>query len=618
VAGSMQDSESEITSLVEQARREGSAASSAASLAELGAKRLEAQVRSLADAQARLLSVVEGISGDAERQYSHSGKAKADALTSVERVMSTVEELQRTVEQDGEGVSSRLREQGLAIDELRRSTAEDSSRHRATMAELQRLQSEAFARQRHCSDELSVACSSITATRQEVGELVQLVQRLERKLSGWREEVAAEVLEEVRRGFELLEADRLKLHALQREATAAAAGRIEMEARLESLRVELTAAASTKAELEARWRDGQQVLVRRVDGLESQLEDLRSELTTSTSTRCEHLEARLRDGQQVQSRRVDALQAAATQDVEAARYELASLAQVTQSLEQKYTALRGEVSEDIRAAVSSWESVQHDESLSATESLRRDVSHQLADAESRIESLQVQIATVTATRQSFEFRIREGHEETRQHADSWQRELAALNQRLSTSEESMRAGLREELAALQRRLGAEMTAEARALHKQEQNAIAALDEQLWLTDQRLGQRIDELAQVASRADRTIGVAEVAEDVRSPAPRTPLHGAEEAYRRQDARGGRLLAGPAAAAEHAFGSHNAGHQEPSWRRSAISSEPVAGSAAFDAEGVGSSLQGSARITKGGVLSMAHQAAEAFQGHSAGSSE
>ncbi|CAE8604207.1 unnamed protein product [Polarella glacialis] len=192
VAGSMQDSESEITSLVEQARREGSAASSAASLAELGAKRLEAQVRSLADAQARLLSVVEGISGDAERQYSHSGKAKADALTSVERVMSTVEELQRTVEQDGEGVSSRLREQGLAIDELRRSTAEDSSRHRATMAELQRLQSEAFARQRHCSDELSVACSSITATRQEVGELVQLVQRLERKLSGWREEVAAE------------------------------------------------------------------------------------------------------------------------------------------------------------------------------------------------------------------------------------------------------------------------------------------------------------------------------------------------------------------------------------------------------------------------------------------
>jgi hypothetical protein len=52
--------------------------------------------------------------------------------------------------------------------------------------------------------------------------------------------------------------------------------------------------------------------------------------------------------------------------------------------------------------------------------------------------------------------------------------------------------LKGELVGLQKRLVSELRAETTAAFRSEAAAVAALDEQLWLTDQRLGQRIDEL------------------------------------------------------------------------------------------------------------------------------
>lgn len=49
--------------------------------------------------------------------------------------------------------------------------------------------------------------------------------------------------------------------------------------------------------------------------------------------------------------------------------------------------------------------------------------------------------------------------------------------------------------------------------KQEQSSVAALDEQLWMTDQRLGQRIDEALGLLER-ERLASVA-LAEAVRKP-------------------------------------------------------------------------------------------------------
>eukprot|EP00435_Cladocopium_sp_Y103_P049394 s435_g14.t2 len=60
------------------------------------------------------------------------------------------------------------------------------------------------------------------------------------------------------------------------------------------------------------------------------------------------------------------------------------------------------------------------------------------------------------------------------------------------------ARLSDDLVAMQQRLVSELRAETTLALNRESAAIAALDEQLWITDQRLGQRIDDLEQVRVR------------------------------------------------------------------------------------------------------------------------
>merc|ERR1712083_1214214 len=87
---------------------------------------------------------------------------------------------------------------------------------------------------------------------------------------------------------------------------------------------------------------------------------------------------------------------------------------------------------------------------------------------------------------------REGQEEVKSKIDALQRSL------------------RKELEQLHWRLSAELKVECRASIKQAQNNIMALDEQLWMTDQRLGQRIDEVLKVLGHNERL--VAAVAADM----------------------------------------------------------------------------------------------------------
>merc|ERR1712118_433771 len=65
--------------------------------------------------------------------------------------------------------------------------------------------------------------------------------------------------------------------------------------------------------------------------------------------------------------------------------------------------------------------------------------------------------------------------------------------RLTHSLQSLRSELIQDIAKQQQRLVSELRGEITTAFKSEAAAVAALDEQLWLTDQRLGQRIDELA-----------------------------------------------------------------------------------------------------------------------------
>merc|ERR1740123_2385248 len=429
----------ELSNLVGVARREGASASQAAvHQVDQGRQRLEGEVRSIMDAQARLVSLVEGISGDAERFFSGS-KSRAEALVTVEKVMTTIDELQRTVEQDGDSSSSKLRQLDSQILELKRALSEDAARHKGTIA----------------------------GTRQEVSELAQALQRLEVKLSGWRSEVAADVADEVRaiasaRDSEA-ENERLRLDSMQREIAASSTSRIEVEARLESLRLELSACMGARSDFEARHK----------------------ETTRSFASR------------------IDSLQAGPLKEIDRLRLEFDSLSQAIQRVEYRSSALRSEVTMEIHAG----NEKREQEAKDSLELIRREAaaaSGHRAEAEGPIERLQVELTTAIATRDSFEFRIKEGQDELRRLVECFQ------------------AKVPEELADLQRRMLQEVRGEVRAMISNERHAIAAIDEQLWLTDQRLGQRIDEIAHAQERNAVLVAVNNSTHAVRAPEskPRSP--------------------------------------------------------------------------------------------------
>jgi len=579
----------ELSNLVGVARREGASASQAAvHQVDQGRQRLEGEVRSIMDAQARLVSLVEGISGDAERFFSGS-KSRAEALVTMKNVMTTIDELQRTVEQDGDSSSSKLRQHDSQILELKRALSEDAARHKASIAELQRVQGEASVRQRQCSDELASACGTIAGTRQEVSELAQALQRLEVKLSGWRSEVAADVADEVRaiasaRDSEA-ENERLRLDSMQREIAASSTSRIEVEARLESLRLELSACMAARSDFEARHK----------------------ETTRSFASR------------------IDSLQAGPLKEIDGLRLEFDSLSQAIQRVEHRSSALRSEVTMEIHAG----NAKREQEAKDSLELIRREAaaaSGHRAEAEGRIERLQVELTTAIATRDSFEFRIKEGQDELRRLVECFQ------------------AKVPEELADLQRRMLQEVRGEVRAMISNERHAIAAIDEQLWLTDQRLGQRIDEIAHAQERNAVLVAVNNSTHAVRAPEskPRSPdsakvisveeVHIGTEAWNSGAEKTVRTRAIASAGAASASPTSVANSQETITLR-AVDRSP-AGGALSDADQLERLRQARRRVAPaGGVsvalsnggcselsaddgsgthgsLSMAHKAGEAFQ--------
>merc|ERR1712150_196094 len=85
-----------------------------------------------------------------------------------------------------------------------------------------------------------------------------------------------------------------------------------------------------------------------------------------------------------------------------------------------------------------------------------------------------------------------------------------MERRNSKDIETKAATILEDVANSQRRISAELRGEMKAALKQEQSSVAALDEQLWLTDQRLGQRIDDMTQSCSMRERTLAANTIAE------------------------------------------------------------------------------------------------------------
>ncbi|CAK9104437.1 Uncharacterized protein SCF082_LOCUS48741 [Durusdinium trenchii] len=434
--------------LLEQTRQDANTISHNTNLAlqqsEEARRRLEAQVRSLNDGQSKLKAIVENLSGENDRQFCSSSQAKAEAVQSVERVVATVQELRRTMEQDGDVVSARLREHALAIDDLRRSTAEDVARLRAAAADLQRLSAEATSRQRQNGDELATTAASVAATRQELAELSRQLQGFDRKLSGWKSEVKVEVLEEV----------------AGREISQMADTRIDLESRIERLKVDLATLGKMKSETENRFHHMEQDFATRLGDLESFCDNLRSEVFSATNARVETLDARSSEAQQSLSRRFDALQVGVHEDVESTRLDLKKLSAHVKRLEDQHSSIREEVASEVRCAIAGIPDYSHDEGP-----LRAEMAQKLSDLGARLNDLGSRLQQMElATRESLELRVSHVNAEAQQGVDQVRSEVYAL----------------------------------RKLLKEEQSVVAALDEQLWLTDQRLGQRIDDAERAIHR------------------------------------------------------------------------------------------------------------------------
>lgn len=132
--------------------------------------------------------------------------------------------------------------------------------------------------------------------------------------------------------------------------------------------------------------------------------------------------------------------------------------------------------------------------------------------EGRFEELRTELASAVVTREDF----RNGLEDL---ATDFAEAIATLkgeSQRVpGRSSEDQReleqrielwqAALQKEIAAQQKRLVTELRGEIKSGLRSETSNLAALDEQLWSTDQRLGQRIDELAHRISLALEQLGL-----------------------------------------------------------------------------------------------------------------
>jgi len=168
----------------------------------------------------------------------------------------------------------------------------------------------------------------------------------------------------------------------------------------------------------------------------------------------------------------------------AMRKEVSDLISVVQDHEQKLHSWRAEITAEVAQEMRTIGNLQETEAVKSRElrNLQIDVR---GDLESVLEGFRSDLMKAAK---------RVDLEECRLEFRELVRELEGAT--------------REDLNKQQQRLIAELRAETSTAFRSEAAAVAALDEQLWLTDQRLGQRIDELShshrETMSVVERRIG------------------------------------------------------------------------------------------------------------------
>jgi len=195
---------------------------------------------------------------------------------------------------------------------------------------------------------------------------------------------------------------------------------------------------------------------------------------------------------------------------DARKSEVAGLAemvhQLEHKLEQKFGSWRSELSAEVADNLRAVDDARKSEvgfdaqRLDGMQRDLQDTTNAHADLEARIEGRLQALRSEAVSALS-----------SREELQNW---MMRQQQELEAKIEKSEVSLGERLANMQQRLVMELRAETTAAFRNEAAAVAALDEQLWLTDQRLGQRIDELVhlQVRDRVllpERSRGSTEVA-------------------------------------------------------------------------------------------------------------
>lgn len=151
--------------------------------------------------------------------------------------------------------------------------------------------------------------------------------------------------------------------------------------------------------------------------------------------------------------------------------DLASLAESQSNLELRCERLGSGAGDAPRAGAGSAPGVEWVTKV--------ELEHQLEGMRSALKGLDA--GYLSSQLESLERRLQETLEGFDEHVDEWKTEL------------------QQEVGLQHKRMAAELRIEMRTALRSEGAAVAALDEQLWLSDQRLGQRIDELAQLVANS-----------------------------------------------------------------------------------------------------------------------
>jgi len=152
------------------------------------------------------------------------------------------------------------------------------------------------------------------------------------------------------------------------------------------------------------------------------------------------------------------------------KQEVADLAGAVQQFDSKLSIWRSQVATGVRA------SAMRDEGESEILRLEAQATAaSRADIEERLERLRSELSNATRSLHEFERRLDYNQRQLKDHVQAWS---ADLKQEIGTSN------------TLWQEIRSEISAEMR----KQREAVSALDEQLWVSDKRLGARIDELSQ----------------------------------------------------------------------------------------------------------------------------